>query len=197
MPLGQMGTDRWSRQAHPPRRADAEEIRKVAGRASALTRQLLAFSRKQVLQPRTLDLTVMVAEIADMLRRVIGEDVTLITPTTPGLGLVRADPSQIEQVTFNLAVNARDAMPRGGTLTIETYNVELDTAQAHVHGTVQPGVYVVLAVRDTGTGMDEETQAHLFEPFFTTKPIAKPFTTDALAQKVRDALAAGHEMTPQ
>ncbi|MBI1790200.1 MAG: response regulator [Acidobacteria bacterium] len=138
-----------------PSYAAAEEVRKAGERAAALTRQLLAFSRKQVLQARVLDLNTLIQEAAKMLRRLIGEDIELITNFDPSLGSVKADPGQIEQILVNLAVNARDAMPGVGKLVIETGN--------------QPGSQVMLTVKDNGTGMDAETQSHLFEPFFTTK----------------------------
>ena len=156
-----------------PRRKDMEEIKKAADRAAVLTRQLLAFSRKQVLQPRVLDLNTTIANMEKMLRRLIREDIELITVLDPNLGQVKADPGQIEQVLMNLAVNARDAMPQGGKLTIETKNVYLDEDYAYQHMDVQPGYYVMLAVSDTGVGMDEETLSHLFEPFFTTKEIGQ------------------------
>jgi hypothetical protein len=152
-----------------PRRAGVEEIRRAAERAGSLTRQLLAFSRQQVLQPRTLDLNEVVSGLHSMLRRLIGEDIDLRTTAAPDLGRVLADPGQIEQVIMNLAVNARDAMPRGGKLTIETANVALDAIYARTHEVVKPGPYVLLAVSDTGTGMDADVRSHLFEPFFTTK----------------------------
>jgi len=155
------------------RRRAAEEISKAAQRASGLTRQLLAFSRKQVLQPRVLDLGAVVTNIEKMLRRLIGEDVELRTVLDPALGRIKADPGQIEQVLMNLAVNARDAMPHGGKLTIETANVDVDEDYARQHGGVQPGPYVRLSVSDTGCGMDAETRAHIFEPFFTTKERGK------------------------
>jgi PAS domain S-box-containing protein len=154
-------------------RADVEEIRKASERAATLTRQLLAYSRRQMLQPEILDLTVVVAEMDRMLRRLIGEHIALVTVLAPDLGRVRADPSQVEQVLVNLAVNARDAMPAGGKLTIETANVELDDAYAAAHLGAAPGPYVMLAVTDTGTGMDATVRAHLFEPFFTTKEVGK------------------------
>jgi CheY-like chemotaxis protein len=148
-------------------------IRKTAGRAAELTCQLLAFSRKQVLQPRALCLNAVVSNMERMLGRVIGEDISLVTVLDPMLGRVRADPGQIEQVIMNLAVNARDAMPDGGRLTIETANVELDAARARRHAGSSAGPHVMLAVTDTGIGMPREVQAHLFEPFFTTKEPGK------------------------
>ena len=152
-----------------PMRREIEEVRKAAERAGALTRQLLTFSRRQVLQPKVLDLNVLLADLYNMMRRVIGEDLDLQAISGPALRLVKADPGQIEQVILNLAVNARDAMPHGGRLTIETRNVDLDAAYAGLHPGVQPGPYVKLAVSDGGSGMDEETRSRLFEPFFTTK----------------------------
>ncbi|HEU4403171.1 MAG TPA: PAS domain S-box protein [Candidatus Polarisedimenticolia bacterium] len=152
-----------------PVRRDLEEIKKAGDRAAALTRQLLAFSRRQVLRPEVLDLNAVVAGMDQMLRRLIGEDIELMTALSPALGMVRADPGQIEQVIMNLAVNSRDAMPRGGKLTIETGNIDLDETYARGHAEARPGAYVMLAVSDTGEGMDAETRAHLFEPFFTTK----------------------------
>ncbi len=163
--LEQLGAD-------DPRRSEATEIHKAAERASALTRQLLAFSRKQVLQPRPIDLNSVAANIEPMLRRLIGEDVQLTIEAGGGLARVKADPGQIEQVIMNLAVNARDAMPGGGKLTIATANVDLDAAGARKNGT-SPGRHVVLAVSDTGCGMTAQVKAHLFEPFFTTKEYGK------------------------
>ncbi len=156
-----------------PRRESAEEIRQAGSRAAALTQQLLAFSRRQVLAPRVLDLNAVVAGMERMLRRVIGEDVELTTALEPELWRARADPGQIEQVILNLVVNARDAMPRGGRLTIETANVELDEKFAGLYATIHPGPHVMLAVSDTGVGMDAELQSRLFEPFFTTKERGK------------------------
>jgi PAS domain S-box-containing protein len=151
----------------------SEGIRKAADRAATLTRQLLAFSRKQVLQPEVLNLNVVVDDMYKMLQRLIGEDIELLTSSEPDLGRVRADPGQLEQVIMNLVINARDAMPGGGTLVIETRNVDLDEAYASRHVAVTPGPYVMVAVSDTGHGMDEETQARIFEPFFTTKEAGK------------------------
>jgi len=152
-----------------PRREEVEEIRKAAERATALTRQLLAFGRRQVLQPQVLDLNEVVANMDRMLQRLIGEDIQLLTVLDPELWPLKVDPGQIEQVIMNLAVNARDAMPGGGKLTIETANVVLDEDYARRHVSVKPGPCVMLAVTDNGCGMDQETQSHLFEPFFTTK----------------------------
>jgi len=156
-----------------PLSADIIEIRKAGQRAATLTRQLLAFSRKQVLQPIVLDLNDVVSNTDKMLRRLIGEDIELVTLLGKDLGCVRADPGQIEQIILNLTLNARDAMLQGGKLTIETANVELDEAYARRHIAVEPGSYVMLAVSDNGLGMDAETQEHLFEPFFTTKEVGK------------------------
>jgi two-component system, cell cycle sensor histidine kinase and response regulator CckA len=153
---------------HPLRR-NLQEIGLAAERASALTHQLLAFSRKQVLQPRTLDLAEVVERISSLLQRLIGEDVELVTRQKEALGSVRADPAQMEQVIVNLAVNARDAMPQGGVLTVELANAELDDTYLRGHPAVTPGSYVLLSVSDTGHGMDAETKARIFEPFFTTK----------------------------
>ncbi len=149
------------------------EIKKSADRATSLTRQLLAFSRRQMLQPREIDLNSIVADMSKLLTRLIGEDVQLATRLDPELHRVRADPSQVEQVVLNLAVNARDAMPTGGKLTIETRNVELDQAYAASHVDVRPGSYAMLAVSDSGSGMSPEVKARIFEPFFTTKEIGK------------------------
>ena len=152
-----------------PLRGGVDEIRKAGERAASLTRQLLAFSRKQILQPKRLNLNAVVRDMEKLLQRLIGEDIYLVTDLEAGLGMVEADPGQIEQVIINLVVNARDAMPLGGKLTIETRNAELDDSYAHRDVNLQPGPYVLLAVSDNGVGMDEETQTHIFEPFFTTK----------------------------
>ena len=156
-----------------PLRRNAEQIQMASQRASSLTRQLLAFSRKQMLAPKILNIQTVVADMEKILRRLIGEDIQLETSSAPDLGLVKADRSQIEQVILNLAVNARDAMPQGGRLTIETANVELDASYSHPPAVLSPGKYVMLAVTDNGCGMDAETQAHVFEPFFTTKEKGK------------------------
>ena len=146
-----------------------QTVQQAAQSAAALTRQLLAFARKQMLDTQVFSLNALIVETDKMLRRVIGEDVEFVTLTQPDLGFVRADANQITQVLINLAVNARDAMPDGGRLTIETGNVTLDENYARLHAEVQPGPYVMLSVGDTGTGMSEDVKAHLFEPFFTTK----------------------------
>jgi two-component system, cell cycle sensor histidine kinase and response regulator CckA len=159
--------------ADDARRADVDEILRATERAAALTHQLLAFSRRQVLAPRVLDLNAVVEDLDKMLRRLIGEDVELRIALAPKVGTVRADPGQLEQVILNLVVNARDAMPRGGKLTIETTNAELDESYAVEHPGVTAGPHVMLAVSDTGVGMDAATQAKIFEPFFTTKERGK------------------------
>ncbi len=151
------------------RREDVQEIERSAERAATLTRQLLAFSRRQVLQPQLLDLNDLTANLDKFLRRLIGEDIDLKLGLNSDLWLVSADAGQIEQVVMNLAVNARDAMPKGGRLTIETANILLDENYADEHIAVQPGPYVMLAVSDSGIGMSEEVRAQIFEPFFTTK----------------------------
>jgi len=155
------------------RHQDVAEIRKAADRAAGLTRQLLAFSRQQVLQPSVIDVKTLVGDLQKMLGRLLGEDVALATQLAPDTGRVKADPGQLEQVLMNLAVNSRDAMPQGGKLTLETSNVDLSEGYAAEHYPAQPGSYVMIAVTDTGTGMSEETQAHMFEPFFTTKEKGK------------------------
>ncbi len=149
-------------------RQEAEMILEAATRAAALTRQLLVFSRGQVLQPAVLDLNAVVNGMEAMLRRVVGERITVRVILAPSLGAVKADPSQIEQVIVNLVVNARQAMPNGGQLTLETGNIDLDEAYCRSRVDSRPGPHVMLAVTDTGVGMDAETQAHLFEPFFST-----------------------------
>src|SRR5438552_6903180 len=150
-------------------RLDIQEIEKAAKRAAGLTRQLLIFSRQQVLEPRALDLNALVGNLEQMLHRLIGADIELRTKQAATLGAVRADPGQLEQAIVNLVVNARDAMPQGGRLTIETADVELDRSYVAGHVPTQPGPYVLLAISDTGVGMDGATKARLFEPFFTTK----------------------------
>jgi len=152
-----------------PVRGDIEHIEDASERAAGLVRQLLAFSRKQVLQPKNLDLNGIVLGLEKLLRRLIGEDIEMKTMVSAGLGTIKADPAQVEQVLMNLVVNARDAMPNGGKIIVETSNVDLDKTYASEHVTVKPGSYVMLAVSDTGTGMSSETAAHIFEPFFTTK----------------------------
>ncbi len=153
----------------PALRGPAQEIANAAQRATSLTRQLLAFSRKQMLAPKLVDLNGVVTENLKMLTRLIGEDIDLVMVPGSDIGAVKADPGQIEQVVMNLAVNARDAMPHGGKLTIETANVTLDANYARFHSPVKPGDYVMLAISDTGMGMDTETLTHIFEPFYTTK----------------------------
>src|SRR2546428_10169386 len=153
------GNDKMSR--------DVNEIRKAGQRAASLTRQLPAFSRKQILEPRVLDLNAIVVELEKMLRRLIGEDIRLTIAPAADLHRIKTDPGQIEQVIMNLVVNARDAMPQGGNLTLETSNVVLDQAYAARHVGVRPGAYVMLAVSDTGCGMGKEAIAHILEPLFT------------------------------
>jgi PAS domain S-box-containing protein len=156
-----------------PLRLDILEIEKAGRRAASLTRQLLAFSRKQVLRPVPLDLNSVLVEMKKMLQRLIGEDIDLVQLLSPNLGQVKADPGQIEQVIMNLAVNARDAMPQGGKLTIETSNVELDEEYIAQHPGAAPGPHATISVSDSGVGMDAKTMARLFEPFFTTKALGK------------------------
>ncbi|HEX9441311.1 MAG TPA: PAS domain S-box protein [Roseiflexaceae bacterium] len=150
-------------------RADLEEIQKAADRAAGLTRQLLAFARKQPIEPQLINLNDLIGDMDRLLQRLIGADIELITLPAADLGQIKADPGQIAQVIVNLAINARDAMPEGGKLTIETRNIVLAQSYARQHVGVTPGPYVLLAISDTGSGMDEETQRRIFEPFFTTK----------------------------
>lgn len=159
--------------ADDPLRHNVEEIKKAGERSAALTHQLLAFSRQQVLQSKVLDLNEIITDTAQMLKRLIGEDIQLNTVLSSELGRVETDPGQLAQVLMNLAVNARDAMPEGGNLTIETANLQLDEEFVTRQFSIKPGSYVLLAVNDTGTGIDAETQQHIFEPFFTTKEIGK------------------------
>jgi CheY-like chemotaxis protein len=153
--------------------ADLLEIKKAGERATGLTRQLLAFSRRQILQPTVLDINALVGGMEPMLKRLIVEHVNLMVSLGPHVGLIKMDPTQLEQILVNLAVNAADAMPRGGKLTIETANVTLDEHYRQRHLPVTPGEYVMLAVSDTGVGMDEATSRRIFEPFFTTKDVGK------------------------
>jgi signal transduction histidine kinase len=155
------------------RQPDIGEIQKAGLSAAKLTRQLLAFSRKEIIEPTLLDLRVVAADMKAMLGRVIGEDVKIVLCLPAEPACVIADRGQIEQIVMNLAVNARDAMPAGGTLTIETAKVELDEHYAAAHFGVKPGPYVALTLTDTGTGMTPEVKAHLFEPFFTTKGVGQ------------------------
>ena len=150
-----------------------ERISEAADKAAGLTHQLLAFSRRQVMQPKVFKLRDHVTDLETMLRRLIGEHIEMVTRTAGDTGMVRADRSQIEQVLMNLVVNARDAMPTGGKLTVETLNVELDETYVRHHVGVKPGQYVLLAVSDTGSGIDAQTRARIFEPFFTTKETGK------------------------
>ena len=171
--LGYSGLLLSAMAADDPRRSDLTEIQKAGTSAASLTRQLLAFSRRQIIEPTLLNLNDVVSDMRGMLERVIGEDVTIHLGLPPDVSRVKTDRGQVEQVVMNLAVNARDAMPMGGTLTIETANVVLDHDYAKMHRGVTPGSYVVLTVTDTGTGMTPDVQAHLFEPFFTTKELGK------------------------
>ena len=159
--------------AESPIRKDLDEIMKAGNRAKTLVRQLLAFSRRQVLDMRDINLNDLIADLMTMLRRVIGEHITLDVISGHDLGIVSADPGQIQQILMNLCVNARDAMPDGGRITIETENVHVDEAFCDTHAWAQPGPYALLSVSDTGCGMDEETMANVFEPFFTTKGVGE------------------------
>jgi len=170
------GYSQWMLDELPPDSPmceSASEILLAANRAASLTNQLLVFSRNQVIQPIIVDLNNLVAQMDQMLRRLIGENIELVTKMYPDLGLIQGDPGQIEQVILNLAVNARDAMPWGGRLTLETANVHIHEEHARTEGDCTPGAYVMLAVSDTGSGIDEEIKAHIFEPFFTTKAQGK------------------------
>ena len=171
--IGYVALDIDALDPESPIRTDLEEVLKASERASELTRQLLAFSRQQVLQPTVLDVNVVVIGLERMLRRMLGGDVELSLVTAPGLAMVLADRGQLEQVIVNLAVNARDAMPGGGSVTIETAEAELDESYAAIHPGAQPGVYTSFSVTDTGHGMDAATRARVFEPFFTTKEKGK------------------------
>ena len=148
---------------------DIQEIKNAAKRASSLTRQLLAFSRKTIVKPSVVDLNVLVSDMSRMLDRVLGEDIELVFIPTPSLNGIEIDVGQIEQILLNLVINARDAMPKGGTITIETANTTIDETFVSNHNDLNPGSYVVLCVTDTGEGMNQETRSRIFEPFFTTK----------------------------
>ena len=156
-----------------PRRADVEEIKRAANRAAALTRQLLAFSRKQVMQPRRVNLNEIIANIQTLLAKLVGDDIQLRVIADPSLGDVRADPGQLEQVLMNLSANARDAMPEGGTLTITTANAELQEDDASALVGIEMGTFVTLTVSDSGCGIAADVRPHVFEPFFTTKEQGK------------------------
>jgi two-component system, cell cycle sensor histidine kinase and response regulator CckA len=156
-----------------PVRKDVEQIQEAGQRAAALTAQLLAFGRKQIMQPETIDLNLIITQMSSMLRRLIGEDIEFIVQPLSDLGMIHADPSKIQQVLLNLVVNARDAMPEGGTLTLETLNVNFEDSYIKDHPVANPGDYVMMAISDNGIGMDAQTQAHIFEPFFTTKAKGK------------------------
>jgi PAS domain S-box-containing protein len=171
--IGFVGSAQEQLPQDSPARHDLEIAESAAWRAAGLTRQLLTFARKQVVDPRVLNLNTVILDLDKMLHRLIGEDIELITLPAPDLGQVRVDPGHIEQVIVNMAVNARDAMPTGGQLTIETANTVLDADYTDQHVDVIPGAYVMLAISDTGSGMEMEVQQHLFEPFFTTKEVGK------------------------
>ncbi len=186
------------RPADDPGRADIVEIQKAGILAASLTRQLLSFSRKEIITPTRLDLNVVAADMQPMLSRLIGEHVTTVLDLRPGLAPVKADRGQVEQVILNLAVNARDAMPNGGTLTIATANAELDEQAAATHG-VTPGSYVALIISDSGAGMTAQVQAHLFEPFFTTKEKGKGTglglaTVHSIVTRCRGSVAVASEV---
>lgn len=167
--LGYTGMLLVALDGHETAKADVEEIRTAAESAASLTKQLLAFSRRQILQPRVLDLNEIVSRVEALLQRTIGEDVTLVKRLDAQLGMISADPGQIEQIILNLAVNARDAMPNGGQLIVETENVTITDPYMARHPGTAPGPHVMLAVTDTGIGMTNDVQSHVFEPFFTTK----------------------------
>jgi two-component system, cell cycle sensor histidine kinase and response regulator CckA len=171
--LGYSGTIATELPPDHPVQADVEEIRRAGERAAELTRQLLAFGRRQVLEPRVLDLNEVIVRVDRMIGRVIGEDIELVTVPGDGLWQCKVDPGQIEQVILNLVINARDAMPNGGTLTIETRNVEFDQDYADAHVGASAGPHVVLAVSDTGMGISKDVRSRIFEPFFTTKEVGK------------------------
>jgi len=171
--LGYSGTIASDLPPDHPLQADVEEIRRAGERAAELTRQLLAFGRRQVLEPRVLDLNEVVVRVDRMIRRTIGDDIELVTMPGDPLWQVKVDPGQIEQVILNLVINARDAMPGGGTLTIETHNIAFDQDYADAHVGASAGPHVVLAVSDTGIGIPKDVQPRIFEPFFTTKEVGK------------------------
>jgi signal transduction histidine kinase len=171
--IGFIGSARLDIPQDSPAQHDLETAESAAWRATGLTRQLLTFARKQIVEPHVLNLNTVIGELDKLLRRLIGEDLELVTLPAADLGQVKADPGQIEQVLTNLVVNARDAMPGGGRLTIETANTVLDANYARQHVGVTPGEYVMLAVSDTGDGMDATVQQRIFEPFYTTKEIGK------------------------
>jgi signal transduction histidine kinase len=176
-----------------------EEIKKASDRAASLTRQLLAFSRRQVLQPTSLDLNERISQISKMLRRLIGDDVQLIVRPGDSLAAIEADPGQIDQVILNLAVNARDAMPNGGKLLLETSNIRLDGSSLFQQRAVKPGSYVVLAISDTGCGMDPETLSHIFEPFSERrlhlggKSTRSGLDVQNMSSRLSEKARAGHE----
>ena len=171
-----VGYTEMARASLPPRHvavSDLGEVRRAAERASALTRQLLAFARKQIIQPQVVSINDLIGGLQAMLKPLLGADIVVKVLTLNDLWHVNVDPNQFQQIAMNLAVNARDAMPAGGTLTFETANVVLDAEYAHDHPDVTPGEYVRLAVSDTGQGMDEQVKRHIFEPFFTTKDMGR------------------------